>query len=77
MKMIYKNIVFDDFVNETKEYGSYYVCMCNNCRNKYKTILGNRIDDNSGFGVCSVDDCFNESDCYVDFDMNEVGFTAC
>jgi hypothetical protein len=76
MKMTYKGIVFDDFVDQREEYGSYYVCMCRDCRDKHKNILGeNRIDNNSsGLGVCSVDGCWNEYDCYVDFDMNEVEF---
>lgn len=75
MKMIYKEIVFDDFVDQREEYGGYYACMCGSCRDKYKHILGNRIDDGiSGFGICSVDECWNEYECYVDFDMNEVKF---
>lgn len=73
--MVYKNIVFDDFVDNTKEYNSYYVGMCPHCYNKYKNILGNRVDEGgSPWGTCYVNGCWNEADYYVDFDMNEVGF---
>ena len=65
-----KKIVFDDFVDNTMEYKSYWVGMCTCCYNKYRDILGNRIDD-CGSGLCSVNGCSNEADYYVDFDMNE------
>lgn len=66
-------IVFDDYVDNTMEYNSYWVGMCKHCYNKHKDILGNRVDD-YGSGVCSVKGCENEADYYVDFDMNEVEF---
>lgn len=71
-----KQIVFDDYVDNTAEYKSYYVEMCSHCCNKYKDILGNRVDDGGVVGgvICSVKECANEVDCYVDFDMNEVEF---
>ena len=77
MNMVYKseqnkNIVFDDYVNNTEEYGSYYVEMCSDCYNKYKDILGNRVDDGGACGTCSVKGCENEADYYVDFDKDEV-----
>ena len=73
--MIYKNIVFDDFVDNTEEYDSYYVEMCPYCYNKYKNVLDRRVDDGgAACGTCSVKSCENESDYYVDFDMNEVSF---
>ena len=73
--MTYKSIVFDEYVNNTVEYGSYWVEMCEDCKNKYKHILGNRIDDGgAACGTCSVKGCNNEADYYVDFDMNEVEF---
>ena len=73
--MFYKDIEFDDFVDETKEYGSYYASMCHHCCEKYESILGNRVDeDNSAWGTCSVKGCCNEADYYVDFNMNEVEF---
>ena len=68
-----KKIIFDDFVDNTEEYNSYWVGMCTDCYNKYKGILGNRADD-CGSGCCSVCGCSNEADYYVDFDMNEVEF---
>lgn len=80
MKMIYtskrgRQIVFDDFVANTTEYGSYWVEMCPHCHNKYKGILGQRIDDGgTACGVCCVEGCGNEADYYVDFSVNEVNF---
>lgn len=68
-----KQIVFDDYVDNTIEYNSYWVGMCKHCYNKHKNILGNRVDD-CGSGFCSVKGCSNEADYYVDFDMNEVTF---
>lgn len=78
-KMIYtskrgKQIVFDDFVDNTEEYQSYWVEMCPHCHNKYRGILCKRVNRGSAWGTCSVDGCENEADYYVDFDMNEVTF---
>ena len=73
--MKYKEVTFDDYVNNTEEYNSYYVEMCPNCYNKYKDILGNRVDDGgAACGICYVKGCENEADYYIDFDMNEVEF---
>lgn len=81
MKMTYtskrgKRIVFDDYVDNTTEYNSYWVEICPHCHNKYRGILGNRVSDSgSGITTCSVDGCWNETACYyVDFDKNEVKF---
>ena len=71
-----EQIIFDDYVDNTMEYNSYWVGMCSHCHNKYRGILGNRVDD-GGFGsaICSVKGCWNENaSYYVDFDMNEVEF---
>lgn len=68
-----KQIVFDDYVDNTFEYNSYWVGMCKHCHDKYKSILDNRVD-NCGSGCCSVKGCENEADYYVDFNMNEVTF---
>ena len=68
-----KQIVFDDFCDETEEYGTYYVEMCPHCHNKYKGILGKRCDDSGGaMGTCSVEGCEKEASYYVDFAKNEV-----
>lgn len=73
-----KQIIFDDYVNNTEEYGSYWVEMCPHCYNKYRNILGNRVDDGGiAQGTCSVRGCTNEADYYVDFDKNEVEFREC
>lgn len=70
-----KQIVFDDFVNEIKEYGSCYVEMCPHCHNKYRGILGKRCDaSGTAMGTCSVKGCWREADYYVDFDKNEISF---
>lgn len=69
-----KQIVFDDYEDNVEEYNSYWVYMCPHCHNKYKGILGNRVDNGCGGGICSVKGCENEADYYVDFDMNEVTF---
>ena len=71
-----KQIVFNDYADNTKEYNSYWVYMCTHCYNKYKNILGNRVDNSGCGGICSVKGCSNEASCYVDFDMNEVTFVA-
>ncbi len=70
-----KQIVFDDFEDNTEEYDSYWVEMCPHCHNKYKGVLGNRADDGgTACGTCSVKGCENDADYYVDFNMNEVTF---
>lgn len=71
-----KKIIFDDYVDNTKEYDSYWVEMCPHCHNKYKGILGNRVDDGaSAFGTCSVKGCENEANYYIDFHKDEVTFS--
>ena len=68
-----KRIIFDDFCDESEEYGTFWVEMCPHCHNKYKGILGNRCDDRgSAQGTCSVEGCENEADYYVDFARDEV-----
>lgn len=69
-----KRIVFDDFQDNTKEYNSYWAEMCPHCHNKYKGILGKRIDVGA-MGTCSVKGCQNEANYYVDFDPKEINFT--
>ena len=79
MNMIFKakngnKIVFDDYVDNTEEYDSYYVEMCQDCFNKHKDDIGFRIDEDGACGICSVKGCSNEADYYVDFDKDEVEF---
>ena len=75
-EMVYnKQIVFDDYVDNTFEFNSYWVGMCSHCHNKYRGILGNRVDRGSAWGTCFVKGCNNEADYYVDFHMDEVEFT--
>lgn len=68
-----KQIVFDDWVDNTEEYNSYWVEMCSHCHNKYRGILGKRASDGA-MGTCSVKCCENEADYYVDFSKDEVEF---
>ena len=75
MKFVAHNgmsIVFDDWNDEVEEYGTYWVGMCQECFNKFKNILGDRVSD--GSGCCSVKGCENEADYYVDFLKDEVAF---
>ena len=78
MKMVYtskrgEQIVFDDFVDSIRDHGSYWGELCPHCHNKYKDILGQRVDDGgTACGTCSVEGCDNEADYYVDFSENEV-----
>lgn len=67
-------IVFDDFTDNTEEFQSYWCCMCSSCCEKYKSVLGDRMDD-AGQGTCSVEGCEHEADYYIDFGMDEVIFT--
>lgn len=70
-----KIIVFDDYVDNTEEFNSYWVEMCPRCHNKYKGILGMRADDGgTARGTCSVKGCDNEANYYVDFDKKEIKF---
>jgi len=74
MKFVAHNgvsIVFDDWT-KTEEYGDYWGGMCQECFNKFKNILDDRVSD--GSGCCSVKGCENEADYYVDFLKNEVTF---
>lgn len=71
-----KTIEFDDFCDNTEEYQSYWVEMCPRCHNKYRGILGKRCDDGmTAQGICSVKGCERDADYYVDFSMEEVGFS--
>lgn len=70
-----KQIVFDDYTDDTEKYGTYWVEMCPHCHNKYRSILGNRADDGgTACSTCSVKGCNSEANYYVDFSMNEVEF---
>ena len=68
-----KQIVFDDY-QENEEYNSYWAEMCPRCHNKYKGILGKRIDKGA-IGTCSVKGCYHEAFYYVDFDTKEIQIT--
>lgn len=70
-----EKIVFDDFVDETKENKGYWVDLCPKCQNKYKNILGERISKSGAKeNMCSVRECCEETEYYVDFKKDEVRF---
>ena len=71
-KLLYKGIKFDDFVDEVEEYGTYYVEICNKCYQKHKAEIGNRLDENSAEGCCSVEGCWNDADHYVGFVPDDI-----
>lgn len=77
MDMIFKvgekQIRFDDYEYNTKEYQSYWAEICPECQKKYKDILGTRASLGAA-GTCSVKGCWNEADYYVDFKEEEVDF---
>lgn len=79
-KMIFESpsgakVVFDDFTDNTEEYGSYWVEMCSRCYEKYGAFLELRVDESgSACGTCSVEGCEHQADYYVDFDEREVRF---
>ena len=68
-----KQIIFDDFTDNRAEYGSYWAEMCPCCYEKYKDILGKRVDDGGiAQGTCCVKGCWKDADYYVDFDEKDV-----
>ena len=69
-----KEIVFDDWVDNRAEYGSYWTNMCPHCHHQHRAILGKRASDDGAIGICSVKGCENEAKYYVDFDEKEVAF---
>lgn len=69
-------ISFDDFTDNTAEYGSYWVEMCKSCVQKYNAGLVNKLD-HGAMGTCSVAGCNNEADYYIDFEQSEVQFETC
>ena len=71
---IYSANLDDDFVDEVKEYGTYYVHICESCYQKHKAEIGNKIDQGSANGYCSVEGCENEAEHYVDFMPEDVLF---
>lgn len=79
MELIYtskrgKQIIFDDFEDNTEEYQSFWAEMCPHCHNKYRGILGKRAS-HGAMGTCSVKGCENEAEYYVDFAENEVVYS--
>lgn len=69
-----RTVYFDDYVDNTEEYQSYWAELCPHHHNKYRRILGQRVHDGSPMGTCSVRGCEKDASYYVDFNMNEVTF---
>lgn len=77
MKFVAHNgvsIVFDDWCDETEEYGTYWVGICTECFKKYHGAFGRRISSNPSEDICSVKGCENEADYYIDFLKDKVAF---
>lgn len=71
-----KTITFDDWEDETEEYGIFWAEMCPRCRNKFRGILGKRISDDGAVGTCYVQGCWNEATYYAEFNKNEITFQS-
>ena len=66
-------IVFDDFVDNREEYGTYWAEICPAHVRQYRGVLGHRCGDRGeSAGICCIKGCENDSDRYVDFDATEV-----
>lgn len=68
-----KKIEFDDFQDNTKEYGSFWAELCPSCMEKYKDMISDKVSDGA-MGTCSVKGCQNEAEYYIDFKEKEVTF---
>lgn len=76
--MIYKGIIFDDFVQD--ENGNRWAEICNDCARKYADRIADELDDGgTASGFCSVKGCHNNGanaamHFYIDFEQNLVEF---
>lgn len=68
------DLLFDDYINESEDYGTYYVLMCEDCRRKYAENFKHepKAVTSGANGICSVCGCENEADYYIDFDTSHV-----
>ena len=73
-----KNTVlhFNDY--NIREDGSAWTCICSNCRERYRSALGDRADKSgAATGTCGIYGCNSEADDYVEFQCShEVSETA-
>lgn len=71
-----KRVIFDDYVDNLKEYGEYWSQVCPHCHNKYRGILARKTSDSgSDTMTCGIKGCWNTgASYYVDFKANEVVF---
>ena len=79
MKILrYKEIAFDDYTDQRGWYndgaGDYWVSICPECLEKYKTVLGNHVTEDGASGYCCVCGCgeAENAEYYVDFSAGEV-----
>ena len=76
-ELIYKGIVFDDYV-ERYDDGSYWAVMCSSCASKHFNLVKDNLDP-AGEGICSVKGCHNigedaDDHFYIDFEDEFVSF---
>nr|DAH91514.1 MAG TPA: Cytochrome C' [Caudoviricetes sp.] len=71
-----KRVAFDDYTDNTEEFGTYWSQTCRHCHNKYHGILNNKFCESpSDTIICGVKGCNNVGEgYYVDFKANEVVF---
>ena len=69
--LTFKGIIFDDWTDNGE---GYWTQICPQCKEKYHSLLGNRIDE-CGSGICGIKGCNNEAECYVDFYKKEIELT--
>lgn len=62
MSYQYKNINFDDFTESEGVWSQ----ICQSCTTRFN-IEASVLDENSGHGICGVENCSNEADHYIDF----------
>lgn len=76
-KMVYKNQVAFDSYTVNEEEGLCWAEICEDCKNKYASILKGRYSDPEigSEATCEVEGCSNKADgIFVDFKLDEVTF---
>lgn len=73
-KLIYKGIIFDEFVKDPD--GGVWAEMCNDCAQKHGALVADELDDGgTACGCCSVEGCSNNGGdpeklhYYIDFKL--------
>lgn len=64
---------FDDYIQKAEEGGGWWTAVCADCREKYASIFGYRLDRGAARnGTCFVKGCWNEVESYIDFEPDDV-----